>query len=84
VKIEVDDTVTSTLVHRFRNFGEDVYRRLHDIAAVDIEEIDSSTSTFFVRHIRKRDLKTVIQIIGEELKSHNFGKFGEVDGRSAA
>ena len=48
------------LVHQWGNFGEDVYRALHEECEVSIGEIDASTSEFFVRGIRKRELRTTV------------------------
>lgn len=47
------------LVHDFRNFGEDVYRALHDNYAVSIGEIDASTQAFHLREIPKREVRAV-------------------------
>ena len=59
IRIEISDEPTSDIVHRFRNFGEDVYRSLRDTCSVCIEEIDASTTSFIVRDIRRRDLGDV-------------------------
>ena len=45
------------LVHQWRNFGEDVYRELREECDISIDEIDASTSEFFVRGIHKRELR---------------------------
>jgi len=71
-KIEVSDPMTPDLVHRFRNFGEDVYRELRDICSVSIEEIDASTNSFIVGDIHKRDLGTVTLAIRRAIKKHGF------------
>jgi len=44
VTISVD--VTPEIIHRFRNFGEVVWRELKDECTVDIEEIDRSKNRF--------------------------------------
>ena len=49
---------TPDLVHQWRNFGEEVYRALREECEVCIDEIDASTSEFFVRGIHKRELRT--------------------------
>ena len=72
IKIEISDPPTSEVVHRFRNFGEDIYRLLRDTCSVDIDEIDAATSSFVVRDIRRRDLGVVTQTIKRELKRHHF------------
>src|SRR5262249_11122469 len=50
-------TPNPDFVHKFRNFGEDVYRALRDECDVSIQEIDASTSEFHVRGIHKRELR---------------------------
>ena len=72
IKVEISDEPTSDIVHRFRNFGEDVYRSLRDTCAVSIDEIDASTTSFTVRDIHRRDLGDVTQTIKRELKRHHF------------
>src|SRR6266480_3627351 len=53
IKIEISGPPTSEVIHRFRNFGEDIYRLLRDTCSVDIDEIDAATSSFVVRDIRR-------------------------------
>jgi len=72
IKIAISDEPTSDIVHRFRNFGEDVYRALRDTCSVSIEEVDASTKSFTVRDIQRRHLGDVTQIIKRELKRHHF------------
>ena len=47
------------MVHDFRNFGEDVYRELRNDYPVSIDEVDASTSEFYLREIPKREVRTV-------------------------
>lgn len=56
IQIQISDEPTSDVVHRFRNFGEDVYRALRDTCTVSIEEIDASSTSFVVRDIHRRYL----------------------------
>jgi hypothetical protein len=72
IKIEISDLPTSEVIHRFRNFGEDIFRLLSDTCAVSIEEIDRATDSFVVRDIHRRDLGLVTQTIKRELKKHHF------------
>jgi hypothetical protein len=72
LQISISDAPTSEVIHRFRNFGEDVYRALHDTCSVSIDEIDASTTSFTIRDIRRSDLGTVTQRIKRELKRHHF------------
>jgi hypothetical protein len=45
--------------NRFRNMGENVYRQLRDLCAVDLAEIDAAVDHFIVRDIRRKDIGTV-------------------------
>ena len=74
IKIEISDSPTPDIVHRFRNFGENVYRTLKDECSMNIEEIDSATTTFSVRGIHSRDLNRIKIIIEKELEKHNFSQ----------
>ena len=72
IKIMISDLPTSEVIHRFRNFGEDIFRLLRDTCSVNIEEIDRATDSFVVRGIHTRDLGLVTQTIKRELKKHRF------------
>jgi hypothetical protein len=72
VRIPDDADPTGTIVHRFRNFGEDIFRVLRDICSVDLDEIDRCTSTFCIRDVADTDLPRVMEVIEHELRHHNF------------
>ena len=72
IKIEISDSPTPEVIHRFRNFGEDILRLLRDTCSVRIEEIDSATDSLVVRDIHRRDLGLVTQTITRALKKHHF------------
>jgi len=72
IKVEISDEPTGDVVHRFRNFGEDIYRVLRDTCSVSIDEIDRSTTSFIVRDIKRRDVGIVTQTIKRELRRHHF------------
>ena len=72
IKIMISDLPTSEVIHRFRNFGEDIFRLVRDICSVNIEEIDRATDSFVVRDIHRCDLGLVNQTIKREIKKHHF------------
>lgn len=72
IKIMISDRPTSEVIHRFRNFGEDIFRLLGDTCSVSIQEIDRATDSFVVRDVHRRDLGLVTQTIKRELKKHHF------------
>jgi hypothetical protein len=54
--------------NRFRNMGEDVYRQLRDLCAVDLGEIDAAVDHFLVREIRRKDIGTVTALLKRILR----------------
>lgn len=72
IKIEISDEPTPDVIHRFRNFGEDIYRALRDTCSVSLEEIDRSTTSFLVSDVRSHDVGPVTQAIKRELRRHKF------------
>ena len=56
--------------HIFQNMLEDVYRKLHGICLVDLEEMDRASHQFVVREIRRKDIGTVTTLIKRVLR-HN-------------
>jgi hypothetical protein len=75
IRIHTSDDPTPAVVHRFRNFGEDVYRELADRCSVNMDEIDAATTSFVVR---RKDLGVVTQLIKKALRQHNFDVSGEM------
>ena len=45
-------------LHRFRNFGEDVFREMREECSLSINEIDQANGVFYVRDLRARFLRT--------------------------
>ena len=68
------DAPDADLVHRLRNFGEDLYREfsLSGHADIWIEEIDAATTEFHVLVKAKRHLGGVSAFIAKTLKQHNL------------
>ena len=79
ILVRISDAPTPDIVHRFRNFGEDVYRALRDSCDVDLDEIDSSTNRFHVRGIKARQVGRVVKLIESELRAHYFEETGSVE-----
>ncbi len=79
ITIALDDTVhpdgpDDDLVHRLRNFGEDLYRgfSLSGQADISLDEIDAATTEFHVLVKAKRHLGGVSAFIAKTLKQHNL------------
>lgn len=60
------------VVHRFQNFGEDVYRALRNRCSISIDEIDRATHMFEVHDIPRRDIGLVVDTIMREVRRHHF------------
>lgn len=74
LEIMVPDDGEQTFVHRFRNFGEDVYRALRDECDVSLHEIDASAKSFTIRAIKRQRAKRTAARIREIAEKHFFGE----------
>ena len=72
IKIEISGPANPDIIHRFRNFAEDIYRALKDSCSVSIEEIDKTTTSFTVRNIPTKEIGSVTQTIKNQIKRHHF------------
>ena len=72
-----DQEITNDTVHRFRNFGEDVWREFRDELTVSLGEIDKSTDRFIVKNIKQRQLKRVLERLEKIATAHSL--FHELD-----
>ena len=71
IRIELNE-LDMALVHRFQNFGEDVYRALRDRCSISIDEIDRAAHAFHVREIPRRGIGLVVDTIRREIRRHRF------------
>lgn len=62
------------LIHRFRNFGEDVYREFNGKWTVSLAEIDSAVDHFHVRDIKPRHLRRTKKRLAELIEIHRFAE----------
>ncbi|MHC4253852.1 MAG: hypothetical protein ACYS9X_32465 [Planctomycetota bacterium] len=76
--VEIGGGDRESQVHRFRNFGEEVYVRLRDACAVDIHEVDSATSSFHVRDVKRQELPGIRAAIRDIADRHFFGDSLEI------
>jgi hypothetical protein len=72
LRIEIRDVPADDVKHRFRNFGEAVYRVFREPYVVSLNEIDASTTQFHVREVRRRSLRAVTKAIHRIAAEHNF------------
>ena len=72
LNIQISNPPTPEVVHRFRNFGEDVWGDLKETCDVSLDEIDRATNKFTVRGVRKREVRTVTKMLQAAIKKHGF------------
>ena len=75
-----DKEITSDTVHRFRNFGEDVWREFQDELTLSLDEIDRSTDRFIVKNIKSHQLKRILKRLEKIATAHLL--FHELDIKS--
>jgi hypothetical protein len=78
LRVQIAEVPSETSIHRFRNFGEDVYRALRDRCSIDIQEIDRSTTSFAVREIHARNVRSISREILALAAQHGFGSTATV------
>lgn len=79
LKIQLTVPPSPELVHRFQNFGEDVYGALRVECEVSIDEIDSATHTFHVRKIHKRFVRTAAATVRKISAEHHLAELVTVE-----
>ena len=72
LRVEIPDPPTPLIVHRFRNFGEAVYRAFRELHSVSISEIDASINVFYVRGVTRRSIRAVSKEIVRIAEQHKF------------
>ena len=79
ITIALDETIfpdgpDDNLVHRLRNFGEDLYREFSTSGQADIslDEIDAATTELHVLVKAKRHLGSVTAFIAKTIQRHNL------------
>jgi hypothetical protein len=70
------EPLDQALVHRLRNFGEDLHREfsITEYAKISFQEIDSATRELRVFVNTKRHLGAVSAYINKSLERHNLDK----------
>jgi hypothetical protein len=58
------------LVSTFQDFGEDVYRVLRDECDVSIDEIDHFVGAFHLRHLHKREVRSMAAKVRKILEQY--------------
>ena len=68
--------VDGALIHRLRNYGEDVYRYTRDggkgLGEVDLEEVDSAKDQFSVHRVANRKVRGLCRWLEEEGARQNL------------
>ena len=79
LRIQLERPEDVGVIHRFKNFGEEVYREFCDTWTVSLEEIDAASSSFLVRDIKRRQLSRTRKRLTELIDKHGFKGLIEVD-----
>ena len=79
----VDDPVQDQgLIHRLRNFGEDVFHYVRDagrgMGEVDLAEVDSAKDLFLVRHVAASKVRRLRRWLEDEAARQNLHILTEV------
>jgi DNA polymerase III delta subunit len=65
-----------TLIHRLRNYGEDVFRFLRDDhnewGELDLSEVDAATEQFTVHGVKRSKLRRLLRWIEDEAERQNL------------
>jgi hypothetical protein len=77
IRVRNPDEQSNDVTHRFRNFGEDVWRycRQSGLATADLGAIDSSWDSLEICNIKSRKLRTVEAEVKRLLAAHFFHDF---------
>jgi len=62
-----------------RNLGEEVYGALREDCAVSLDEIDAATTTFHIREIHKRFVRTAGAIVRDLVVRHHMTEIVTVE-----
>jgi len=71
---------SSSLTHRVRNLGEDLFREFSDTgwATMSLAEVDAATDKLQLTVHRKSDLGSAMRVVKTLLKKHHFDGYSKV------
>jgi hypothetical protein len=76
IRLPTHQSEQFSLIHRLRNYGEDVYRYTRDndkgVGEVDLDEVDAATTEFSVRGVADSKVRRVRQWLEEEAARQNL------------
>ena len=79
-----DPAQDPSLIHRLRNYGEDVFRHVRDagkgMGELDLAEVDSARDRFPVRHVAASKIRRLRRWLEEEAARQNLNVRTEVLG----
>jgi hypothetical protein len=85
-EVPTDSSARADIVHRIRNFGEDLYRELKrsGLAEIDLDEVDRAIDQIHARAIKVRKVRTVSAFIAKMLEQHNLAEIAFVSQAKAS
>ncbi len=76
IRFPTDQSEEFSLIHRLRNYGEDVYRYTRDhgkgTGEVELDEVDAATTEFSVRGVANSKVRRVCQWLEKEAARQNM------------
>ncbi len=76
IRVVNDPDGHTDLIHRFRNFGEDVYRHTRDsgqgAGEVDIDEVDAAMNQFSVHRVARVQVRRLVGWLEKEAARQNL------------
>jgi hypothetical protein len=75
-EVPTESSARGDIIHRIRNFGEDLYRELKrsGLAEIDLAEVDRAIDQIRARTIKVRKVRTVSAFIARMLEQHNLAE----------
>jgi RNase P/RNase MRP subunit p30 len=72
LRIEASDPADQGVVHRFRNFAEDIYREIGSKSGVNLAAADAATSVLTLPGVQRRQLGSVRTSVLRLAKKHKL------------
>lgn len=72
IRIEISSQPSPEIVHRFRNCSEDIYRAVSERSDLNLDQIDSTTTSLVIGSIKKKDAGFVMKMASQSIRDHGF------------
>ena len=72
IKSKFDEQPAASWIHRFRNFGEDVWRALESECDLSLDDVDRSIASIEIRGLKAKRIGRAKQTLRSLISSHGF------------